>query len=424
LSNHVDRVARTIERLERLAELGRVAGADGTTRPGLSSEEQRACELVASWMAEEGLTVSWDGFGNVFGRLPGSDSSSAEVWTGSHLDTVPNGGLFDGALGVVVGLEALAALRGTSLRSTLAAVALRYEVGWRFGGGCFGSRAICGDLPPPELKTTDADGVSVHQALEALGFAEPRAFESPPGSFVEVHIEQGPALEHLDRPHAAVTAIAGIAGFAVTFTGFSGHAGTVPLASRQDAFLAAAVFALELHEEALRVPDAVATIGDVRIPGGARNVVPGLTTVSVDVRAPTSEALMSLVDAVRRLAQDAAARTRCTVDTELRWLTEPVPMSSQVRDAIHQSAAELDVPMIDLPSGAGHDAGIFAAHGVSTGMLFVRSLNGGVSHRSDELTGPEDIATAISVLTGTLARLSGAEQQPRPAIWRPSLHPS
>jgi acetylornithine deacetylase/succinyl-diaminopimelate desuccinylase-like protein len=145
---------------------------------------------------------------------------------------------------------------------------------------------------------------------------------------------------------------------------------------------------------------------------------------SVDVRAPTSEALTSLVDAVPRLAQGAAARSGCSFETELRWLTEPVPMSAQVRAAIHESAAELNVPIVDLPSGAGHDAGILAARGVPTGMLFVRSLNGGVSHRPDELTGHDDIATAISVLTGTLARLGGAKQHRNPRIRRPSFQPS
>jgi hydantoinase/carbamoylase family amidase len=405
-----------MERLDQLALLGRVAGEEGTSRPGLSPEEQQACELVASWMEEAGLVVSWDEAGNLFGRLPGSDSSRAEVWTGSHLDTVPNGGRFDGALGVVVGLEAVAALRESGPPSTLAVVVFRYEEGWRFGGGCFGSRAICGSLPPSELTTTDAHGVSVREALEALGFSARVRPGSLPGSFVEVHIEQGPVLEGQNIPHAVVTAIAGIAGFSVTFTGVSGHAGTISLAARKDAFLAAAYFAIELREEALRSRDAVTTIGDVRIPGRARNVVPGLVLVSVDARAPTSDALLSLVDAIPQLGQDAAARAGCSVETELRWLSEPVPMSAQVRDAIQRSAAELDIPVVDLPSGAGHDAGIFAAHGVPTGMLFVRSLNAGVSHRPDERTSPADVATAISVLTGTLVRLSGSEQRRPPGM--------
>jgi hydantoinase/carbamoylase family amidase len=409
LSNDVDRVARTIERLDRLADLGRVPGEQGTTRPGLGEAEQRACELVASWMEEEGLTVSWDGAGNLFGRLPGADQARAEIWTGSHLDTVPNGGLFDGALGVLVSLEAVAALGARGLGPTLAAVAFRYEEGWRFGGGCFGSRAVCGDLPPDELETADADGVSVREALGLLGLEGPRPAESLPDSFVEVHIEQGPVLETRDMPHAVVTAIAGIAGFTVTFEGASGHAGTVPLANRRDAFLAAADFGLDLRQAAVEVPDAVATIGDVRIPGGARNVVPRLTIVSVDVRAPEREELQRLVDLVPRLAEGAARRNGCSAVVETRWLTDPVPMSDRIRDAIHEAARECGVPVIDLPSGAGHDAGIFAAHGVPTGMLFVRSLNGGASHRPDELTAPADVGTAISVLTGTLVRLSSAE---------------
>jgi hydantoinase/carbamoylase family amidase len=419
-----DPATRTIERLDQLAEIGRVPGQAGTTRPGLSSKEQQACELVATWMEQEGLTTSWDGAGNLFGRLPGADLSRAEVWTGSHLDTVPNGGRFDGALGVVVGLEAVAALRDSVAPSTLCAGVFRYEEGWRFGGGCFGSRAICGDLPASELATTDADGVTVRQALDALGLSGPEAAGSLPGSFVEVHIEQGPVLERLSKPHAVVTAIAGMAGFAVTFAGASGHAGTVPLEDRQDAFLATSGFALQLHEAASRIPGAVATIGDVHIPAGARNVVPGLVSVSVDVRAPTTDALTALVKGVRTLAEEAAQRARCSVDVEQRWLTEPVPMSAEVREALCQSAAELGVPIVDLPSGAGHDAGILAARGVPTGMLFVRSLNSGVSHRPDELSGHEDIATAISVLTGTLARLGGLDRRASPTVGRPSLQPS
>jgi len=414
LSNDVDRVARTIERLDRLADLGRLTSEEGTTRPGLSAAEQRACELVGAWMEEEGLVVSWDGAGNLFGRLPGSDGSAAEIWTGSHLDTVPNGGRFDGVLGVVVSLEAVSALRGTGHGPTLAVTVFRYEEGWRFGGGCFGSRAITGDLRPDELETVDAQGVSVREALDALGFEGPTAARSLPGCVIEVHVEQGPVLEARGVPHAVVTAIAGIGGFIVTFSGASGHAGTLPLSHRRDAFLAAADFALDLRRTALSISDAVATIGDVRIPGGAQNVVPGLTAVSVDVRAPTSEGVHRLADAVQRLAREAARRNGCSADVETRWLTEPVEMNDRVRAALHRAAEELAVEAVDLPSGAGHDAGIFAARGVPTGMLFVRSLNGGVSHRPDELTDPTDVGTAIAVLTGTLAHLSGARSDHHP----------
>src|SRR5262245_34350466 len=371
-------------------------------------------------MGDEGLLVSWDGAGNLFGRLPGSDRSGEEIWTGSHLDTVPNGGVFDGALGVVVGLEALAVLRERALRSTLAVVVFRYEEGWRFGGGCFGSRAICGVLPPMELETKDADGVSVQEALRELGLTGPEESATLPAFFVEAHIEQGPVLESKNVPHAAVTAIAGIAGFSVAFAGESGHAGTVPLPGRRDAFLAAAGFTVDLRGMALTVPEAVATVGDVRIPDGARNVVPGLTIVSVDIRAPTGAALQRLVEAVPRLAEEAAERNGCSATVDLRWLTDPVPMSERVRAAIHEAAAENEIPMIDLHSGAGHDAGIFAAQGVPTGMLFVRSLNGGASHRPDELTEGRDIGTAIAVLTGTLARLDCAGQGPESRVVSPS----
>jgi hypothetical protein len=334
--------------------------------------------------------------------------------------TVPNGGRFDGALGVVVGLEAVAALRHSDLRATLVVVAFRYEEGWRFGGGCFGSRAVCGLLPAGELETRDADGISVREALSELGMAGPEASSVLPGSFVEIHIEQGPVLEARDVPHAVVTAIAGIAGYSITF------------AERRSCRHAAPPGPPGCLSRGRGVrprppsngPDGAGRRGHRRRrpdPRGARNVVPGLTTVSVDVRAPTSEALQRLVEAVPRLAEDAAGRNGCSANVVLRWLTEPVPMSDRVRVALHQAAADLGVPAIDLHSGAGHDAGIFAAHGVPTGMLFVRSLNGGASHRPDELTAASDIGTAISILTATLARLGRAEHSgPESRVISPS----
>lgn len=385
-----------------LARIGRLPGQDGTTRPGLGAAEQQACELVASWLEEEGLAVSWDAAGNLFGRLPGSDPTAPEIWTGSHLDTVPNGGRFDGALGVLVALEAVAGLTNTVRLSTLCVVVFRDEEGWRFGRGFFGSRAVCGEVVPSDLVATDGDGVAVGEALSALGFAGTPLPSPLPGSFVEVHIEQGPVLEQAGMPHAVVSAISGMAGFSVTLRGVSGHAGTVPLADRQDAFVAGAEFALQLRDEALRIPGAVATIGEVHITDAASNVVPGLVRLSVDLRAPTSEALAALADAVARIARSA----ECSVGVEQTWYSEPVPLSDRVRRVIHEAAAALDVQAIDLPSGAGHDAGILATAGVATGMLLVRSMNGGVSHGPEELTDRTDVATAIAVLAGTLRTLS------------------
>ena len=391
-----------MERLDELARIGRFPGRDGSTRPGLGAAEQEACELVEGWLADEGLAVSWDGAGNLFGRLPGSDPACPETWTGSHLDTVPNGGRFDGALGVVCAIEAVGRLAGERGRSTVAVVVFRDEEGWRFGRGFLGSRAACGELTAAGLAFADADGISVTGALAALGHAGHAPGSPLPGTFIEVHVEQGPVLEGEDLPLAAVSSIVGMARFSCTFHGSAGHAGTVPMGARRDAFAACAEFAGLLRERSLAIAGSVATIGDVRIAEPAANVVPGRVQATVDVRAPTSEALAALVEATPALAREAAARHGCSSEVESSWQSEPVTLSATVAGALRNAAEELGVPLPALVSGAGHDAGILAAAGVDSGMLFVRSLNGGASHRPDELSGEADLAAAIDVLAAAL----------------------
>ncbi len=400
------RAGRIVERLNMLAGIGRAGDLGGVSRPGLSAAEQEACELVATWMEEEGLAVSWDSAGNLYGRAPGASPGVGEIWSGSHLDTVPNGGAYDGALGVLVALEAVSELAAERLVSPLAAVVFRDEQGWRFGGGCFGSRAMTGLLDRAHLAARDAAGVTVQGALDALGFGTPGAVRLP-AAHVEVHIEQGPVLERWGIPHAAVTAVTGVSTAWVRFGGVAGHAGTVPLADRQDAFLAAAEFALRLRESALRHPGAVATVGDVRVLDAAANTIPARVTVSADVRAPTPGAFAALTEAASSLAATAAKRHRCQVEIENSWWSAPIDLSKEVRDVIHHVAGASEIPLIDLPAGAAHDAAVMAEAGVKSGMVFVRSLNGGASHRPDELTSREDIATAIDILTGTLRSLAG-----------------
>jgi allantoate deiminase len=407
-SRNADRAARTMERLDLLGQIGRAPDQAGTTRPGLSDLEQQACELVASWLELEGMVVTWDAAGNLYGRLEGADPEAPEIWTGSHLDSVPDGGRFDGALGVLVALEAVAALAAAPRRSTLRVVVFRDEEGWRFRSGFFGSRAVCGLVEPDDLAVTDVDGTSVAEALAALGFAGPHEDVSLPGSYVEVHIEQGPVLERSDIPLGVVSAIAGMVDFLVEFTGEPGHAGTVPMADRRDAFVATAEFALRLRDAASELPGAVATVGEVRIADPAANVVPGRVRLTVDVRAPDSSALAALARAVATIADDSAERARCTAAVTRTWYSEPVPLSARVRASLRTAAQEQGTAVAELPSGAGHDAGVLGAAGVESAMLFVRSLNGGVSHRPDELTDGADVERAIAVLAGTL-RLVDAE---------------
>jgi allantoate deiminase len=293
--------------------------------------------LAAQWMRDAGLDVSSDEAGNLFGRR-----GEARVWSGSHLDTVPNGGKYDGALGVVAAIEAAERLTD----APLAVVAFRAEE-----SGPMGSRRLT------EL----------------------------PDAFLEVHIEQGPTLERLDEPLGIVTTIAGQARGSVTFEGRAGHAGTMPMDERADALVEAAEFVLRVRDSAR--DGAVATVGALEVEPGAVNVVPARVTLSVDARAPTVAQLEALVEAI---------------GFEPAWRQDPVPMSGPSLEALR--AVLPDVP--ELVSGAGHDAMVLAAAGVPTAMLFVRSLDGGVSHCPEERSSEDDIALAVDALAETLQRLS------------------
>jgi acetylornithine deacetylase/succinyl-diaminopimelate desuccinylase-like protein len=346
---------RVLERLDRLYAIG---GGPGANRLGGTREEDEAHELVAGWMREAGLEVEVDSAGNLFGRLRGLRPELLEVWTGSHLDSVPHGGRFDGALGVAGGLEAVERL-GQRDR-TLVIVAFRDEEGCS-GPGCRGSSALCsGQLEPM------------------------------PAAYVELHIEQGPQLEQAGAPLGVVTGIAATACAEVVFEGREGHAGTTPMPQRDDALVAAAELVLRLRDAAATVDGAVATVGRLSVEPGASNVIPARVALSVDVRAPDDE----------RLEQVAAV-----VPAELRR-TSAVAMSPGPRAALLEELAGRELPAVELASGAGHDAGVLAAAGVPAAMLFVRSLNGGISHSPDEHSSDEDVELAVDVLTGALDRLA------------------
>jgi acetylornithine deacetylase/succinyl-diaminopimelate desuccinylase-like protein len=335
---------RALTRLDELYAIG------GGTRAGYSPEEDAAHELADRWMREAGLEVSRDEAGNLFGRR-----GAARVWSGSHLDTVPNGGRFDGALGVVAAIEAADRLRDTEL----AVVAFRAE---------------------------ETGPMGSHRLAEL------------PDAFLEVHIEQGPVLEGLGQPLGIVTAVGGQARGAVTFEGRAAHAGTTPMEERADALVEAAKFILHVRDSAR--DDRLATVGAVEVDPGATNVVPKRVTVAVDARAPTAEGLASLIE---------------EIGFEPTWSSDPVAMNGPPLEALR--AVLPGAP--ELVSGGGHDAMVLAAAGVPAAMLFVRSLNGGASHCPDELSSAEDIALAVDALTEALAlveanRLGALPEHERP----------
>ncbi|HEY3922019.1 MAG TPA: Zn-dependent hydrolase [Gaiellaceae bacterium] len=315
-------MTRILDRLDAIHAIGQHRG-------GYSPEEDAAHELAGEWMREAGLEISVDEAGNLFGRR-----GDARIWAGSHLDSVPTAGRFDGALGVVAAIEA-AERTGVPL----AVVAFRAEE-----TGPMGSRRLT----------------------------------EHPDAFLEVHIEQGPVLERLGEPLGVVTAIAGQARGSKTFEGRADHAGTTPMDARDDALVKAAEFIQ--HVRRCARAGAVATVGAIEVEPNASNVVPERATVSVDVR-----------------SADAAELDRAIaeIDFEVEWRSDPVAMG----DAF--AAVLPDAPR--LVSGAGHDAMVVPR----SSMLFVRSLNGGISHNPDELSSPEDIELAVDTLLAALVRLAG-----------------
>jgi allantoate deiminase len=403
------RAGRILERLDTLFEIGRSAGAN---RPGLGAGEERAHELVGGWMSEAGLEVTRDPGGNLVGALAGSEPELPGVWSGSHLDTPPDGGRFDGALGVLSALDAVEAIGADGPpRRSLSVIAFRLEEGPRFGRGVFGSRAICGQLDDDEGDLLDADGISLAEAFRALGLGElPSAgrLDPPPACFVELHIEQGPTLAAAGAPLGIVSSVAGMAGLELTFSGHRGHAGTVPMALRSDALGAAARFVVDAHDVARSLPGAVATIGRLTVTPGATNTIPERCELFADLRAPDDERVEALVDGAVTVARAAAASANCEVAIAPRWRYEAVAMSPGPKDALRRAVEALGLEPAELPSGAGHDAAILALAGVPSAMLFVRSDAGGVSHAPEESSGADAVALGIQALEAALRELAGA----------------
>ena len=403
------RAARILERLDALFAIDRAAG---TNRPGLGAGEQRAFDMAAGWMDDAGLQVSVDPAGNLYGRLPGSDPALAEVWSGSHLDTPPDGGRFDGALGVLAAVDALEAIGAAGgPPRTLAAVAFRLEEGWRFGRGCFGSRAVCGMLEDDEADLRDPDGVTLGEAFAALGLGElPAAgwLEPPPACWVETHIEQGPTLAGPGHPLGVVTSIAGMAGVEIAFAGSRGHAGTTPMALRADALAAAAAFVVAAQDVARSIPEAVCTVGRLTVSPGATNTIPGRVELFADLRAPDAERLEQLISRATDAAHGAAADAGCTAEFAPSWRYEPVPMSPEPAAALRRAIAGLGLEPFELPSGSGDDAASMGMAGVPSAMMFVRSDAGGVSHAPQEHTEPDAIEWCVRALEPALRELAGA----------------
>jgi N-carbamoyl-L-amino-acid hydrolase len=401
-------IGRLLERIQTLGQVGALEGG-GVCRLALTDQDREGRDLVHGWMRELGLATRVDKIGNVVGIRQGAEDS-APVMIGSHIDSVATGGLYDGALGVLAGLEAVHTLNdaGITTRYPVAVGFFTNEEGARFAPDMMGSAVHQGSLPLVEaLETVGTDGQSVGSELDRIGYSgDVPVNDLVPRAYLELHIEQGPVLEESGTTIGAVTGVQGISWTEFQFSGVSNHAGTTPMRLRHDAGYVAAAVAVEARAIATWLGGhQVATVGVTELGPNLVNVIANQARVTVDLR-NTSDSELALAEA--RMA-DFVASTAASEEVELQQRTlarfSPVEFDPQIVGLIEAAAGRCGCSCQRLPSGAGHDAQMFAPN-CPTGMIFVPSL-GGISHNVTEFTSKEDIAAGMNILMQVLTELSG-----------------
>jgi len=395
--------AQILEWADQLA--GHSDQANSLTVAYLTRAHQTAAAEIAGWMIEAGMQVEIDAVGNVVGRYAAQDPTAKVLLTGSHFDTVRNGGRYDGRLGILLPIAVVKRLHehGIRLPFHLDVVAFAEEEGLRFQSGYLASSALIGSFDPAWLDALDDDGVSMRDAMRAAGLPGTeeaiRALKRDPArmaAFIEVHIEQGPVL--LDRGLAlgVVTSIAGSVRMTASVIGRASHAGTTPMTMRHDAAAAAAEMALAIESRCGQAPSLVGTVGMLNVPNGATNVVPGRCDFSIDIRASDDATRDEAVVDVLRVCQ-AIAQRRGVAMTFARTMAVPcAPCAEPLMELLAASLERVGVPHFRLPSGAGHDA-MMLSRITKACMLFVRCGNGGISHNPAETVAVEDVELAALV---------------------------
>jgi allantoate deiminase len=380
----------------------------GTTRRFLTPPVREVHALLHGRMEAIGMNVSVDAAGNLRGRWHPPAGRSKRLIIGSHIDTVPNAGAFDGILGVTLALECAEIAQELKLPLPIEIIAFSEEEGVRFGVPFIGSRAAAGRFDPALLKLKDADGATLDDAIRAFGLdpggIEKAAIDEDALGFLEVHIEQGPVLEAEGLQVAAVTAIVGQTRHILTWTGHANHAGTTPMHLRRDALAGAAEWIVAVESLAQRTDGLVATVGHVDVEPNAGNVIAGAVRVSLDVRHADDAARKSAVDTLLAQAETIAARRGLTLQCARQMDQPAVPMDERLTAFVAEAIELTGLPVKRMPSGAGHDAMVMASR-VPTAMLFLRSP-GGISHHPDETVLEGDVAAALEVCRKFLERLA------------------
>jgi allantoate deiminase len=404
------------ERLwRRISELGEIGGQEegGVTRLSFTEEERAAKDLVSSYMEEAGLSVYEDAVGNLFGRREGRDPSSPTVLVGSHVDSVYNGGNFDGPLGVLAGIEVLQTMeeRGIETEHPIEVVAFTDEEGARFSLGMIGSRALAGKLSAEDLETyEDTEGVSVAEAMRAYGLDPQKLGDAarPEGSikaYVELHIEQGRVLESEDLPVGVVTGIAGVVWLRFILDGETGHAGATPMNHRRDSLAAAAEIMVLIEADAASTGTSVATVGQLDLEPGGINIIPGKVRFSLDLRDIDEGVRDGVEGRIMERAEEICRRRGVELEVETLQRVAPAPCSELVRSTFERACERVGIRPFALPSGAGHD-GMQLTDLCPMGMIFVRSRDG-ISHNPEEWSSHEDCAAGAEVLYHTVLDLAG-----------------
>jgi allantoate deiminase len=403
---------RLWDTLMKLGEIGAGSNVaeEGVTRLSLSLEDLKARQFVIDVMKESGLKVRVDSVGNIIGKLEGTNSDAPVVMTGSHVDTVLQGGLFDGALGVLGAVEAIRSIKesGIELTHSIEVVSFTDEEGTRFGTGYIGSKGMSGYLNEETFQLKDANGISYGEAFKQAGL-DPSLYKEAVRqpkelkAYIEMHIEQGKVLEEHELAVGVVTDIQGPVWLEVTLTGYPDHAGATPMNMRKDASLAMAEIMLEVEKLATKYKG-VGTVGKVKIEPGGVNIIPGKAAFSIDLRHVDKELRAAMVNCVKTAITESSAKRSVKAEIDIKKAVDPATCSSEIVEVIEKSCKELQVPTMKLQCGAGHDS-LMMTNITKMGMIFVRSKDG-ISHNPKEWTEKEDCVIGTQVLLNTLVKLA------------------
>ena len=400
---------RLEESMEALGRIGETARG-GLTRLALSDEDRHGRDLLVGWMRGAGLQVSVDQMGNIFGLRPGTEALPP-VFMGSHADSVPTGGKYDGQLGVLCALEAIRSLddEGRRTRHPVGMIIFTNEEGARFQPAMVGSGVMAGKIPLEDAyNARDRDGKRLGKELERIGYIGPEpCIPRPMRAYLELHIEQGPILEEEQVPVGVVEGIVAISWSRLTLHGVQDHAGPTPMRMRHDALVAAAEVVSGVREIPRHIRgNMVATVGRLDVTPNIPNAIPGRVTMSIDLRDPDEHNLSRAVGMVDRLVKAEARRQGVTYELDHYWRVPRTAFDAEVVNTVERAAKSLGCGHRRILSGAGHDAQYMAAI-APTGMIFVPS-RAGRSHCEEELTPMDDVEHGANTLLLAAAELAGA----------------